>query len=913
MSNFYDESISFLLNQFNTDLESGLSHAEVEKLQERYGKNQPSSKMDTSQIVPFLEQVLNWRLLLLVIATAVFAFSSENILRTDLRTVLIGTILFLSLCWGIIVVCSFRRKHRQFETQFNITVSVIRQGKQEKCHPSNIVPGDLLLLRPGNYIPADARIIQADGLTVNESALFGSSGSATKTIKEINEAGLSPEKQANMVFGGTYVDAGIGNAIVVRIGDELEMHQNRASTRSLPNEMTVAENQIKFFKDILKVAGLVLGGIAVAIIWWQNSEQNDPLNWDEFVRLGLVFAIAATPYDLTLLLHSILDRNAAGLFKRGIILRNRHFLEKLNRLTAFCSDEKGIASTKSLTISNIFVDEQIVNRSVWEKWLHSLESHTPEERSSRTNNIPPGFQIPRGAPGLVLTAGLGTSGERYYDRTDIDHAHQHVIQNTMEQLGYKLADLKSNMQLVSEYPWTPNFGYELHVFESGENEYLNIIFGDARNVLEACDSILVNGEVSEFHYDQYEICRETLNYMQNARDTVYGVASLHSEVPLTPQEVQGMSTFLGFISFSVTDNEETKEVIKSFLDIGLKVILISETDEQTTTDLAKELGLIHTRNAVATRDELMTLSTQEFDKEIQNWSAYSRPTQEQRRNIVLSLKRHNHSVGFLGQNANDQRAMITADLAFADTRYASHFAQDHADCLIVDKGFKAVKDCLLYAREAYQNLSGSLRWCFSCTMAQFLTVIFGLILHAAFNIEMPLTLTQVVWVQFLTTMLPAIGLGYNKISVNEKQHRPGRTNLILPRTALFDIVCRSLVISLMTIIHFLVLTSFSAESNLEYARTAACTTLIFVQVASYFQCARYPWESLFKRMFANLRLLVIFIIAIGIHVSAMYVGVMQDILELAPLQQEWIVTSLCSLILLLLPLNLAINPRQDRN
>ena len=309
----------------------------------------------------------------------------------------------------------------------------------------------------------------------------------------------------------------------------------------------------------------------------------------------------------------------------------------------------------------------------------------------------------------------------------------------------------------------------------------------------------------------------------------------------------------------------------------------------------------------------MTLSTQEFDKEILNWSAYSQPTQEQRRNIVLSLKRHNHSVGFLGQNANDQRAMITADLAFADTRYASHFAQDHADCLIVDKGFKAVKDCLLYAREAYQNLSGSLRWCFSCTMAQFLTVIFGLILHAAFNIEMPLTLTQVVWVQFLTTMLPAIGLGYNKISVNEKQHRPGRTNLILPRTALFDIVCRSLVISLMTIIHFLVLTSFSAESNLKEAQTAACTTLIFVQVASYFQCVRYPWESLFKRMFANLRLLVIFIIAIGIHVSAMYVGVMQDILELAPLQQEWIVTSLCSLILLLLPLNLAINPRQDRN
>ena len=908
MSNFYAESISFLLNQFNTDLEYGLSHADVERLKESYGTNVPNSKMDTWQIRTLLEHVLNWKLLLLVLAIVVFVFP------IDIPTIaLIGGILILSICWAIIVSIGFHRKQQQLKAQFDVTVSVIRQGKQEKCAPSDIVPGDLLLLRPGNYIPADARIVQADGLTVNESALFGSSGSAIKTTQEINEVGLSPEKQTNMIFGGTYVDTGMGHAIVVRTGDELEMCQNRGDTRPLPNEMTVAENQIKFFSDILKVAGLIVGGIAIAIFWWQKSQQSVPTNWKEYLQFGLIFAIVATPHDLLLLLHTILDQKAIGLLKKGIALRNRQFLEKLNRLTAFCSDEKGIASTKSLTISNIFVDEQMINRSMWENWLNTLESLSPEEKSTRVNNIPPRLQIPKGAPGLVLAAGLGTCGERYYDRTDIEHAHQHVIQETMEQLGYKLAGLKSNMELVSEYPWTPNFGYELHVFESGENEYLNIIFGDARNVLEASDSMLVNGEVNEFYYEQHEMCSEILNYMQNSRDTVYGVATLHSEVPLTPQEVQGISTFLGFISFSSTDNEETKEVIKSFMDTGLKVILISDSDEQTTTDLAKELGLVHTRNAVGTRKEIMKLSTQEFDKEVPNWNAYSQPTQEQRRNIVLSLKRHNHSVGFLGQNANDQRAMITADLAFTDTRYAAHFAQEHADCLIVEKGFKAVKDCLLYAQEAYQNLSGSLRWCLSCTLAQFLTVVFGLILHASFKFEMPLTLTQVVWVQFLTTMLPAFGLGYEKISVNEKQHRPNRATMLLPKTAVFDIVCRSLVISLMAIIHFLVLISFATESNLQEARSAACTTLIFTQVVSYFQCTRYPWESLFKRMFTNIRLFIILIIVIGFHVSAMYIVPMQNLLEIVPLQQEWIVTSLCSLILLLLPLNLAINPRQDRN
>ncbi len=911
MSNFYAESISFLLNHFNTDLEYGLSHANVIEARERHGTNELNTKMEKSEIGLLFGQLFNWKLLLLIVTGVIFALSEDNTLRIP-NVVFIGSVILITLSWSIFVVFNFRKKQKQSKTQFNVSVSVIRQGKQEKCLPTEIVPGDLLLLRPGNFIPADARIVQSDGLRVNESALFGSSGSAQKSDNDLEEIGLTPEKQTNMVFGGTYVDSGMGHAIVVRTGNQLEMNQNDRSMRTMPNEMTVGENQIKFFVDILKITGLVIGGIAVAIFWWDESQSTNTIDWQVFVQFGLLFAIAATPHDLLLLLNAILTQKVAGLLKLGVVLRNRQFLERLNRLTVFCSNEKSIASRKELTISNIYVDEQLVDRPAWESWLKTLDTLSKEEKSTRVNNIPPRFQVPQGAPGLVLTAGLGTSGERYYDRSDIDHAHQQVIKETMRELGYELTDLKSKMKLVAEYPWTSNFGYELHVFESAENEYLNILFGDARNVLEACDYILVNKNLMEFNDEQFEVSNEILNYMQNSRDTVYGVASVHSEVPLTPSEVQRMSTFLGFIGFSANDNEEIREAIKSFTDTGLKVILISDSDEQSTTDLARELGLIHTRNAVGTRKGLMDLSTQEFDKEVPNWNAYSQPTQEQRRNIVLSLKRHNHSVGFLGQDTNDQRAMITADLAFADTRYASHFALEHADCLIVEKGFKAVKDCLLFTRETYRNLSGALRWCLSCTLAQFFTVIFGLVIFTAFEFEMPLTITQVIWVQFLTTMLPAMGLGFEKIYLNEKQQRPGRAMLLLPKTAILDVICRSVVISLMTIIHFLVLTTFAADSGIEVARTAACTTLIFAQVVSYFQCTRYPWESLFRRMFANIRLFFILIGIIGLHLCVMYyVEPLSQLLEIVPLQKEWLVTSLFSLILLLLPLNLAINPRRD--
>ena len=246
MANFYAETISFLQNQFNTDLESGLSHAEVERLKEQHGENVSMSKFNSWTMTSYFEHLISWRVLFLVIAAALFGISGDYLV-----TILIGTVVVISLIWATVVALSFQIRQKHLQNQFNYKVSVVRQGKQEECHPLDIVPGDLLVLRQGNYIPADARIIQSDGLTVDESALFGSSGAAQKTVKEITETGIPPEQQTNMVFGGTFVDTGVGNAIVVRTGYELEMHKIKSENRQMPKEMTADENQLKFCKDIL--------------------------------------------------------------------------------------------------------------------------------------------------------------------------------------------------------------------------------------------------------------------------------------------------------------------------------------------------------------------------------------------------------------------------------------------------------------------------------------------------------------------------------------------------------------------------------------------------------------------------------------------------------------------------------------
>ena len=953
MSNFHTENIASILNKFDSSMEQGLSAEAYAKAKARYGINELGTEEKVFPIKVFLESLLTWRIIVLALATVILVVSFVS-----------GAISIPFHVMGVVVaalvihiVCACMTVYRIHGRDANVSklmvhrIKVIRQGKLEKCAPEDIVPGDLLSLTTGDYIPADARIIESEGLMINESVLFGAEGPVEKTITDMSDAALPPEKQRNMAFGGTYVVAGHGFAIVVTTGRQIEIWKQRQDARPMSITNTLAENEAKDLYTIIKIAGMVVGSIIVVIGWWFEY-QNQATDWQSLILLGMSFAIASAPYDVVGLLRLSFSKHAQRLMKKGVTLRNSRSLEKLSRITTFCANENGLATTRSLIVSNLFVDEQVVDGNTWQTWLDSLKDLTPEERQKAVSTISSSGKIPQGVPHLVFTAGLGMSGGQNIDSAEASNTAvvpetstgetipsiRVVIEKNIERLGYQLDSIKAKLPLVNAYPYTRHYGYQMQVFESAQDDYLHIIFGDAPTVLNTCGFVLINDEIISLLDDKYEMYHEVLDYLLNTKAQVYGIAFHSSDVILKPQEMEDNPIFLGFISFSVSNNEETKTVLKSSLDTGLKIILISESKEQETIDLAKDLGLIHNRTAVASRADVEAIRREQIDIEIAKWLAYSQPTPEQRRNIVLSLKRQGHAVGFLGQNKSDLRAMTVADITLANSSYASHIVQAAVDGLISNKGFQAVKDALLHAREAYRNAAGFLRWNFSCTLSLLFTLTLGTVLHYLYKMPMPLTLTQIIWVQFLLTLLPSLGIGAERIFADERYHRPSSfsRSRFFSKTTGVDIIFRAVTISLMTIIPFffmlwrsaalpdtlgvstLMRDVFSDESfgtsnfaDIAIARTAVCTTLIFTQLATCWQTLRYPWESLFQRIFANSRLILIFIAITVLHLTTLYVEPIAQFLGMAPLKWQWQWTLLFSLTLLLLPLNLAINSRPD--
>ena len=489
-------------------------------------------------------------------------------------------VIHIAYAWAIVYrTC---RRNANIGKLMAHSIKVIRQGKFEKCAPEDVVPGDLLSLTAGNYVPADARIIESEGLMIDESALFGTEGPVQKISTDIPEPALPPEKQNNIAFGGTYVVAGHGFAIVVKTGKQIEIWKQHQDATPVSIANTLAENETLDLNTGIKIGGIAVTALVVTVGWWFEY-QNQVTDWQSLILLGLLFALASAPGNVIGLLRLSFSKHAEKLREKGITLRNSNSLEKLSRITIFCANENGLATTRALTISSLFVDEQLVDGNTWRTWLDSLKDLSATERQKAVAAIPQGGKIPQGAPHLVFTAGLGTSDGRNMPNAAASETETNetalspkaTIQKNMERLGYQLDSIKAKLPLVDAYPSTRNYGYQMQVFESAPEDYLNVIFGDARTVLDTCGSVLVNGEITSLSDNTYEMYHEIIGYLLSTKSQVYGVAFHSSDVILKPQEMEDNPIFLGFISFSISNDEETKTVLKSSLDTGLKIILIS--------------------------------------------------------------------------------------------------------------------------------------------------------------------------------------------------------------------------------------------------------------------------------------------------------------------------------------------------
>lgn len=905
MSNWYNQKIPYILHEFNTDLERGLSGDAADARRREYGDNEIRPSHERPVLSFLAKQFSSIIVVLLLIIGIIYLYPH----RALPEAVAIFAILCLHLLWRFIQDSKTRAQCRTIKRGLEVTVSVIRDAQLVKVSPTAVVPGDLLVLNEGSYISADARIVDAEDLVVDETPLFGTSTSVQKTTDDMPDRTVPPEKQTNMVFAGTYVIEGEGRAIAVATGEELEInhpYRNVPTTLDLDPE---AEIQLDGLYNHFKIAGLILGGIAVVTTWYIQRKSFEE-NWQFLVFLGFSFVIAALPEGVVSTCRAILTENTYRLFKKGIAIRNLANLERLSSVTAVCVNEIGNFTQERMTTSRVFVDEELVEQGTWEAKMQQLDEtvteetdETSETSSSPNTSISPSFQL------LILLATLSATHGR--SRGSINPSDNDNIGEALNQLadriGFDLEHYDSALSKVAEISETSDPSYKAIVLETEENKFLHIMFGHPDAIIQGSQRIQIGGTMDRISYDQKQMIRLATQYLSDNRAQVFGVA-YRSRNSLPPQEDMGRNlTFLGLVAFTPQEYEGTKESIQFCLGAGVKIVMITDKDRHSSTDFAREFGIIEDGNAVVTQSDLDGFSDEHYDSIVNHLLVYCRPSPDQKLKLVEHLKRHNHSVGFCVQIPTDSRVMQAADVSIASASRSAPVIQQNASCVILKDGFRVITNLLLHAREAHSNLKNSMRWVLTCTLAQMTTLFIGLVLYLGSGLQlwrefpMPLTLHHIIWIHLIVNLIPLIALGQNRIQGELKHNRSQKVQPFLSKDYRLDILVRSLLIALMTIIGFVVTLKSSGDTR---AQTVACSTLILTQLVSIFQCHRHPWQSLFRRILANVPVLITILACIGLHLFIVYLPVAHPILGIEPLffkEWQWVVIPS---LLMLLPLSL---------
>lgn len=901
MPNWHTQTIPHILHEFGTDLERGLTNDAVRTQRQKVGENEIDATPEFRLPLLLLKQFANIPVLLLAVTVAVLWYFQQAIREA----MVIAAILGFHVLWRYAQAAKARNQFQSIRKHSDIHISVIRGGLLTKVIPKDVVPGDLLIFDEGDYIPADARIVEADSLIVDETPLYDGAASVQKRAEGMPQAiAALPEAQRNMVFGGTYVTSGSGRAIVVKTGKNLELHNVGKQILPPPDRPTEAERQMRVFYNCFSFAGVIIAVLAIAITWALNRTAGIPSAWPELLLLGLGFAIASVPDCIASTARSILAANANKMLKKGVAIQRLNTLEELNNLNAVCVDEIGTFTEAGLSLSHVFVDEQLVEQDTWEEWLADLETATDETEEDTFPAPPPESQVPYGFPLLILAASRCANHKRYQYGNSFGEDVYTALKEVALQIGYDLDRYDTELPLVDEIPETPNHPYKGFVFETGGEKYLEIILGKPEIVLQDCRSIQNEGFAHKIVPDQADLIRQVTEYLDNRGAYVLGVAHRVSGVADSQHEMERNATFLGLVAFSTTAHERAKECVESCMDAGMRVVMITDKSRQTAAEIAKANGITQDRNSVAERADFDARG-EDYDFIISGCSVYCKLSEAQRLRVVQYLGRHGYTLGFLGRRPPDAHAMKAADVGFASASHACHAVQKHADCLMLKDGFAVIETLLHHSREAYDNLRNSMRWLLSCTLAQIITLVGGFVLHQLYGLPMPLTLHQIIWIHFLVNLVPLIYLGSDQI---QERFRYSKSRQVPPflHTSYPSDFFRSLFISVLAIVGFLVTvgTTSGNWSNTEtVAQTTACTILVFTQLLSNFQCRRYAWESLPQRITTNLPLLFTILVCMGLHTAIIYHEPAAKIFGTTPLmlrEWQWIGAS-C--VLAVLPLN----------
>ena len=758
---FRNETAERAVRQPNGTWATGLSAEEAAKRLDRYGANKLKERKKKSVVTLFLEQLNDPLIYILMAAIAVSLFLGEVG-----ESLIIAVVIVLNAVVGVVQEGKALKAIEALQNLSSPKAIVRRDGRETEISSLEVVPGDVILLEAGRQVPADARLIFAMNLKVDESALTGESVPVEKE-EELQEHPEEPLQKGSVgdrareVFMTTMITAGRGEAVVTATGMETEIGKIAGMLEEGSEEMTPLQKRLA---DLGKILSALAIGICLFLFLVAVIQKRDI---GEMLLTAISLAVAAVPEGLAAIVTIVLALSVSRMVRVGAIVRKLPSVETLGAVNVVCSDKTGTLTQNKMTVKECYVDGQFIHSDAL-----NINSHQ------------------RMLQACVLCNDAKLGEQSIGDPTELSLLYLAKHYNLEKQV------------LEKEYPRTGECAFDstrkrmttIHSTPDGEIAFTK---GAADRILPRCKSIWKNGKEAAFSERAKREVQEAAGTMASKALRVLALSMKTKGNLETEEEL----VFLGMVGMIDPPREDVANAVASFKNAHVDTVMITGDHVDTALAIAKDLGIATEGSQCMRGEELETLAEDELSERIEQIKVFARVSPEHKVRIVNALKRKNKIVAMTGDGINDAPSLRAADVGIAMGKGGTDVARNAADLVLTDDNFATIEKAIKEGRGIYENIRKTILFLLSSNFGEIITML------AAILAGFPATLkaSHILWVNLITDSLPALALGMDVNDGDELMKVPPRksTDTMFSHGGLSCTICYGVVIGVISLAAFL--------------------------------------------------------------------------------------------------------------
>lgn len=839
----YKKSSAEVVELLQTNVKDGLTNEQVVAMRSKHGLNELQEGKKEPWIVKFLKQFADVLIIILLIAAVVSLIIDPH---EWVESLVIFIVVMINAILGVIQEYKAEKSLEALKKMSSPSCKVIRNGKVDQIPSNELVVGDIILVEAGDFVPADARLIDAVNLQVDESALTGESLPVHKHSDVITDDVTALGDRKNMLFSSTFVTGGRAKAVVTAVGMETEIGKIATMLNSQKKTTTPLQDKLAQVGKAIGIISIVIC-VGVFLLDWLLVEGGNVESIVDCFKLAVSLAVAAVPEGLATVVTIVLSLGVQKMVKENAIVKKLPAVETLGSTSIVCSDKTGTLTQNKMTVLEVYDNGKLNLLSDLDESNHQLISH---------------FALCCDAKIEVIDG----VEKRIGDPTE----------TALIELNDKYGVDISNVERVGEIPFDSDRKL-MTVVVKLDGKYVSITKGAPDVMLNRISNTDVLTDVQE----------SIVSMSSRALRCLALGIKVFDEMPTIDENLEQGLELIGLVGMIDPPRLEVIEAIRVARVAGVRTIMITGDNIITASAIAKQLGILDEGQRAISSEELDAMSDEELMEHIAEFSVYARVAPKDKVRIVTAWQAHGKVVAMTGDGVNDSPALKKADIGCAMGITGTDVSKEAADMILTDDNFSTIIKAVKQGRGIYDNIRKCVKYLLSSNIGEVLTILLATVITGlkipGWELGIPLASIHLLWINLVTDSLPAFGLGMEAPDDEIMLQKPrAKTEGFFANNLALHIVLEGICVGLLTLTSYIIGETFIGSH--EVGSTMAFVTLSITQLFHSYN-VKSEHSLLHKSTFNNKFLNMSFIVGFVLQMAVVYIpGVNTNVFQTVALQ-----------------------------